>query len=223
MKVNLRRNTMDKEKRPQTSLNSSTNPSSIDEFRLYINNIETLLRDTLNENVKLRQQLNEFSAKKNQIDIRKLQSKADELVKKYSKGKAYLSELEKKIGSSKQINQFLKDFKSPPSNDIQNNTNNQSLIAQYESKLEAALEKYNHIENQLNASEKEKDDLKNKFNDEFVLMSSVIYNLGFLYWSMKSDYEDKLKQNKGWLEMERIKQYNGDYLIIVFLLIKSSI
>ena len=200
---------MDKEKRPQTVL-SNNNPT-IDEFRLYINNLETLLRDTLNENVKLRQQLNEFSAKKNQIDIRKLQSKADELVKKYSKGKAYLSELEKKIGSSKQINQFLKDFKSPPSNDIQNNTNNQSLIAQYESKLEAALEKYNHIENQLNASEKEKDDLKNKFNDEFVLMSSVIYNLGFLYWSMKYDYEDKLKQNKGWLEMERIKQYNGDY------------
>ena len=209
MKVNLRRNTLDKEKRPQT-VQANTSPS-IDEFRLYINNIETLLRDTLNENVKLRQQLNEFSAKKNQIDIRKLQSKADELVKKYSKGKAYLSELEKKIGSSKQINQFLKDFKSPPSNDIQNNTNNQSLIAQYESKLEAALEKYNHIENQLNASEKEKDDLKNKFNDEFVLMSSVIYNLGFLDWSMKSDYEDKLKQNKGWLEMERIKQYNGDY------------
>ena len=215
MKVNLRRNTMDKEKRPQTSLNSINNinnSSQIDEFRLYINNIETLLRDTLNENVKLRQQLNEFSAKKNQIDIRKLQSKADELVKKYSRGKTYLNELEKKIGSSKQINQLLKDFKNPPSNDIQNSNNNyQNLMAQYESKLEAALEKYNHIENQLNACEKEKDDLKNKFNDEFVLMSSVIYNLGFLYWSMKSDYEDKLKQNKGWLEMERIKQYNGDY------------
>ena len=60
-------------------------------------------------------------------------------------------------------------------------------------------------------SKKEKEDLKTKFNDEFVLMSSVIYNLGFLYLSMKSDYEDKLKQNKGWLEMERIKQYNGDY------------
>ena len=26
-----------------------------------------------------------------------------------------------------------------------------------------------------------------------------------------ADYADKLKQNKGWLEMERIKQYNGDY------------
>jgi len=212
MKVNLRRNTMDKEKRPQTSLNNTNNNSTIDEFRLYINNLETLLRDTLNENVKLRLQLNEFSAKKNQIDIRKLQLKADELVKKYSRGKTYLNELEKKIGSGKQINQFLKDVnKNVISGDNQNDSKIQNIIAQYESQLEAILEKKNHIENQLNSSEKEKDDLKNKFNDEFVLMSSVIYNLGFLYWSMKSDYEDKLKQNKGWLEMERIKQYNGDY------------
>ena len=212
MKVNLRRNTMDKEKRPQTSLNSINNNSTIEEFRLYINNLESLLRDTLNENVKLRLQLNEFSAKKNQIDTRKLQMKADELVKKYSRGKTYLNELEKKIGSGKQINQFLKDVnKNIITGDNQNDSKIQNIIAQYESQLEAILEKKNHIENQLNSSEKEKDDLKNKFNDEFVLMSSVIYNLGFLYWSMKSDYEDKLKQNKGWLEKERIKQYNGDY------------
>ncbi len=203
---------MDKEKRPQTSLNSINNNSTIEEFRLYINNLESLLRDTLNENVKLRLQLNEFSAKKNQIDTRKLQMKADELVKKYSRGKTYLNELEKKIGSGKQINQFLKDVnKNIITGDNQNDSKIQNIIAQYESQLEAILEKKNHIENQLNSSEKEKDDLKNKFNDEFVLMSSVIYNLGFLYWSMKSDYEDKLKQNKGWLEMERIKQYNGDY------------
>ena len=197
---------MDKEKRPQTvSLNS--NNSSIDEFRLYINNLETLLRDTLNENVKLRQQLNELSAKKNQIDIKRLQAKADELVKKYSKGKMYLNDLEKKIGPSKPINQVLKVSQ----NDTQNDSKIQNIIAQYESQLDEILEKKSQIENRLNSSEKEKDDLKNKFNDEFVLMSSVIYNLGFLYWSMKSDYEDKLKQNKGWLEMERIKQYNGDY------------
>ncbi len=206
MKVNLRRNTMDKEKRPQTVL-SNNNPT-IDEFRLYINNLETLLRDTLNENVKLRIQLNEISSKKNQLDIKKLQAKADELVKKYSKGKAYLNDLEKKMGPGRPINQVLKDINK---NDSQNDSKLQNIIAQYESQLDAILEKKNHFENQLNTSEKEKDDLKNKFNDEFVLMSSVIYNLGFLYWSMKSDYEDKLKQNKGWLEMERIKQYNGDY------------
>ena len=142
MKVNLRRNTMDKEKRPQTSLNSINNNSTIEEFRLYINNLESLLRDTLNENVKLRLQLNEFSAKKNQIDTRKLQMKADELVKKYSRGKTYLNELEKKIGSGKQINQFLKDVnKNIITGDNQNDSKIQNIIAQYESQLEAILEK----------------------------------------------------------------------------------
>ena len=207
---NLRRNTLDKEKRPQTGINNGNNNISIDEFRLYINNLETLLRDTLNENVKLKQQLNEFSAKKNQLDIKKLQAKAEDLVKKYSKGKVFLNDLEKKIGLSKQLNVKEVVNKSLISNDT-NDSKLQNIIAQYESQLDEILEKKSQIENRLNLSEKEKDDLKNKFNDEFVLMSSVIYNLGFLYWSMKSDYEDKLKQNKGWLEMERIKQYNGDY------------
>ena len=120
-----------------------------------------------------------------------------------------MNDLEKKIGPTKQINFALKDIgkTSIDSND----SKIQNLIAKYESQLDEILEKKSQVENRLNTSEKEKDDLKNKFNDEFVLMSSVIYNLGFLYWSMKSDYEDKLKQNKGWLEMERIKQYNGDY------------
>ena len=95
MKVNLRRNTMDKEKRPQTVLMNSTNVSTADEFRSYITNLETLLRDTLNENLKLRQQVSELSGKKNQIDFKKLQTKVDELSKKYSKGKTYLTDLEK--------------------------------------------------------------------------------------------------------------------------------
>ena len=209
MKGNLLRNTMDKEKRPQTSQINGNNSSSIEDFRLYINNLETLLRDTLNENVRLRQQLNEVSAKKNQLDNKKLQAKVDDLIKKYSKGKTYLNEIEKKIALSKQIN--LKDVNKNVISNDGNDSKLQNLIAQYESQLDEILEKKSQVENRLNSSEKEKDDLKNKFNDEFVLMSSVIYNLGFLYWSMKSDYEDKLKQNKGWLEMERIKQYNGDY------------
>ena len=213
MKVNLRRNTMDKEKRPQTVLMNSTNVSTADEFRSYITNLETLLRDTLNENLKLRQQVSELSGKKNQIDFKKLQTKVDELSKKYSKGKTYLTDLEKRMNGTRSINQNLKELNKNMilSNDNSNDSKIQNIISKYESQIEAIMEKQTHIENKLNSSEKETDDLKNKFNDEFVLMSSVIYNLGFLYWSMKSDYEDKLKQNKGWLEMERIKQYNGDY------------
>ena len=149
------------------------------------------------------------------FDLKKIQAKNEDLIKKYSRGKIFLNELEKKI-QLKPINQLvLNDMnntnKNGTPNENQNDAKIKNLIAQYENQLEAIITKKSQIENKLNSSEKEKEDLKNKFNDEFVLMSSVIYNLGFLYWSMKSDYEDKLKQNKGWLEMERIKQYNGDY------------
>ena len=213
MKVNLRRHTLDKNNRPTTSImgNGINSAVSIEEFRLYITTLEGLLKDTLNENLKLKQQLNEFVPKKTQYDIKKVQTKVEENIKRYSRGKLFLNELEKKI-QLKPLNQImLKDpNKIPNPNDTQNDQI-KNLISQYESQLEAIIAKKSQIENKLNTSEKEKEDLKTKFNDEFVLMSSVIYNLGFLYWSMKSDYEDKLKQNKGWLEMERIKQYNGDY------------
>ena len=213
VKVNVRRHTMDKINRPTTSImgNGINNAVSIEEFRLYITTLEGLLKDTLNENLKLKQQLNEFIPKKTQYDLKKVQTKVEENIKRYSRGKLFLNELEKKI-QLKPLNQImLKDpNKIPNPNDTQNDQI-KNLISQYESQLEAIIAKKSQIENKLNTSEKEKEDLKTKFNDEFVLMSSVIYNLGFLYWSMKSDYEDKLKQNKGWLEMERIKQYNGDY------------
>ena len=213
MKVNLRRHTMDKINRPTTSImgNGINNAVSIEDFRLYITTLEGLLKDTLNENLKLKQQLNEFIPKKTQYDLKKVQTKVEENIKRYSRGKIFLNELEKKI-QLKPINQIM--LKDPNKISNPNETSNdqiKNLISQYESQLEAIIAKKSQIENKLNTSEKEKEDLKTKFNDEFVLMSSVIYNLGFLYWSMKSDYEDKLKQNKGWLEMERIKQYNGDY------------
>jgi chaperonin cofactor prefoldin len=207
VKVNTRKN--DKSSRPGTTILSSG--GSIEEFRLYIVTLEGNLKEALNENLKLKKDLNEFN-KKNPFDLKKAKAKNDELINKYSKGKYFLNELEKKI-QLKPINQLiLNDMnKNGNSNESQSDAKIKNLITQYENQLEAIITKKSQIENKLNASEKEKEDLKSKFNDEFVLMSSVIYNLGFLYWSMKSDYEDKLKQNKGWLEMERIKQYNGDY------------
>jgi len=206
MKVNLRKN-LEKEKRPSTSSTSTTTPSSIDEFRLYINNLESLLRDTINENVKLKMQINDLSAKKNQIDLKKLQTKADELIKRYSKGKTYLNDIEKKLIQKPPLKELNKIITENPNGD----NKMQGIINEYESQIEEILESKSQLQSKLNASEKEKEDLQTKFREEFMLMSSVIYNLGFLYWSMKSEYEDKLKSNKGWLETERIKQYNGDY------------
>ena len=62
-----------------------------------------------------------------------------------------------------------------------------------------------------NFDEKEKEEIKNRYEKEFELMSSAIYNLGFQFWSLKLEDSEKLKQNENWLIRERIKQYNGDY------------
>ena len=212
--MDIKRIKVDKAKRPGTTIVSQKPSLSIEDFRQYINGLETLVKDLSNENLKLKQQINDLT-KKNIHDMKKAKIKSEESIKKYSQGTSYLNELEKKI-QLKPLNQIvLKDIKDGNNqnnpNENQNDIKFKNLIAQYESQLEDIISKKSRIEDKLNSCEKDKEDLKNKFNDEFVLMSSVIYNLGFLYWSMKSDYEDKLKQNKGWLEMERIKQYNGDY------------
>ena len=59
--------------------------------------------------------------------------------------------------------------------------------------------------------DKEKEELKSRYEKEFELMSSAIYNLGFQFLSLKLEDSEKLKQNENWLVRERIKQYNGDY------------
>jgi len=208
----MKRLTVDMTNRPGTTMSPQKPGDSIEDFRKYINSLESKIKEYANENVKLKQQLNQYLTNKNQYDIKKEKIKTEELINKYSIGKMYLNAIEKKIELNP-INQLaMKDIKNTNNpNENQNDMKIKNLISQYEAQLEEIINKKSRIEDKLNMSEKEKEDLKTKFNDEFVLMSSVIYNLGFLYWSMKSDYEDKLKQNKGWLEMERIKQYNGDY------------
>ena len=210
--MKMKRLTADMTNRPGTTMSPQKPGDSIEDFRKYINSLESKIKEYANENVKLKQQLNQYLNNKNQYDIKKEKIKTEELINKYSIGKMYLNAIEKKIELNP-INQLaMKDIKNTNNpNENQNDMKIKNLISQYEAQLEEIINKKSRIEDKLNTSEKEKEDLKTKFNDEFVLMSSVIYNLGFLYWSMKSDYEDKLKQNKGWLEMERIKQYNGDY------------
>ena len=210
--MKTKRFTVDMTNRPGTTMSPQKPGDSIEDFRKYINSLESKIKEYANENVKLKQQLNQYLTNKNQYDIKKEKIKTEELINKYSIGKMYLNAMEKKIELNP-INQLaMKDIKNTNNpNENQNDMKIKNLISQYEAQLEEIINKKSRIEDKLNTSEKEKEDLKTKFNDEFVLMSSVIYNLGFLYWSMKSDYEDKLKQNKGWLEMERIKQYNGDY------------
>ena len=205
MKVNLRPKTGEKRRSTSGPSNNNPNPnSSIDDFRNYITELESLLKDALYENIKLK-----YEKKSQSIEMKKQQQKADEIIKKYSVGKIYLDNFEKILNQTYLKLLALSKDKNLQSNDFGNVINeDNSEISSIKEKYENKIEK---LENDLRVIKKEKEDIKNKYQNEFELMSSVIYNLGFVYWSMKSDYEDKLKQNKGWLEMERIKQYNGDY------------
>ena len=104
------------------------------------------------------------------------------------------------------------------------NENNQlnEIIKVMESKLEEKNEDeigeninnirlFEDLEKKIKKYEKEKEDSKIRYEKEFELMASAIYNLGFQFWSLKLEDSEKLKQNENWLVRERIKQYNGDY------------
>ena len=100
-----------------------------------------------------------------------------------------------------QLNEIIKVMESKleekNEDEIGENINNIRLIED----LEKKIKKY----------EKEKEDSKIRYEKEFELMASAIYNLGFQFWSLKLEDSEKLKQNENWLVRERIKQYNGDY------------
>ena len=100
-----------------------------------------------------------------------------------------------------QLNEIIKVMESKleekNEDEIGENINNIRLIED----LEKKIKKY----------EKEKEDSKIRYEKEFELMASAIYNLGFQFWSFKLEDSEKLKQNENWLVRERIKQYNGDY------------
>ena len=59
--------------------------------------------------------------------------------------------------------------------------------------------------------QKDTDEMQARYQKEFELISSAIYNLGFTFWSMKYEYEQKLIKNPNWLITERQKKFNGDY------------
>ena len=59
--------------------------------------------------------------------------------------------------------------------------------------------------------QKDTNEMQARYQKEFELISSAIYNLGATFYSMKYEYEQKLIKNPNWLIKERQKKFNGDY------------
>jgi hypothetical protein len=51
---------------------------------------------------------------------------------------------------------------------------------------------------------------KDRYEKEFELIASSIYNLGLNYWSLKLSSSNELNEKPSWLKRERKKYYDGD-------------
>lgn len=172
-----------------------------------ITNIESknasLLKELLETKNKIKSLEKTIEEKNNKMGI--LQAKLEEKIK-------LIKERELQLNKEIETNMELK-FK------LEENKNNKELMKinedlKYENSQLNELIKVMEIkmENKTEKKDdKEYENLKNRYEKEFELMASAIYNLGFQFWSLKLEDSEKLKQNENWLVRERIKQYNGDY------------
>ena len=88
-------------------------------------------------------------------------------------------------------------------------------IKEMETEIEVNLKEFSNELNRKNEDiefiKKESSETKEKYEREFELVSSSLYNLGLCYWSMKVDYNQKLSEKPTWLMKERQKYFNGDF------------
>ena len=184
-----------------------------------ITNIEikntNLLKELLEAKNKIKSLEKIIEEKNNKMGI--LQNKLDEKIKLIKERDIQLN---KEIESNMELKFKLDELNiTENKNSIEiNNDNKYKDIMKLNEDLKIENSQLNEIIKVMeknfeekNFDEKEKEEIKNRYEKEFELMSSAIYNLGFQFWSLKLEDSEKLKQNENWLIRERIKQYNGDY------------
>ena len=184
-----------------------------------ISNLETkntnLLKELMESKNKIKSLEKLIEEKNNKMGI--LQAKLDEKIKLIKERDIQLN---KEIESNMELKFKLDELNSDNKNNIEtievNNKYKENLKLNEDLKIENSqlneIIKVMEIKmEEKTFDEKEKEELKNRYEKEFELMSSAIYNLGFQFWSLKLEDSEKLKQNENWLIRERIKQYNGDY------------
>ena len=193
-----------------------------------ISNIEaknaSLLKELLESKNKIKSLEKSIEEKNNKMGI--LQAKLEEKIKLIKERDIQLN---KEIETNMELKFKLEEMNDKNNNNIvdNNNTDNNNKnniieknkydeIMKINEDLKLENDQLNELikvmENKIeNKDEKEFEDIKKRYEKEFELMASAIYNLGFQFWSLKLEDSEKLKQNENWLVRERIKQYNGDY------------
>jgi myosin heavy subunit len=100
-------------------------------------------------------------------------------------------------------------------------TQNETISSMSE-KINHLQTEYDHMKNILELEslkrieeiefyKKDNNETKDRYEKEFELMASAVYNLGLNFWSMKMEYTQKLNEKPNWLVKERQKYFNGDF------------
>ena len=83
----------------------------------------------------------------------------------------------------------------------------QSLETQYANSRNVIIAKTEDIE----IMKKNSVESKERYEREFELVSSSLYNLGISYWNLKMEHNKQINENPTWLIKERQKFFNGDF------------
>ena len=166
-------------------------------------------------------------AQSTKVEIEKLKTKITEQDNKIAEQNKKIDQYEAQIDLLKKENkdnQNIIEDKNQQNNieinnkekpnqeeDIQNDIVIQELNLRLK-ELTEELDKCKEVkDNVTKYYQKDTNEMQARYQKEFELISSAIYNLGFTFWSMKYEYEQKLIKNQNWLITERQKKFNGDY------------
>lgn len=109
---------------------------------------------------------------------------------------------------------FLECFNKTKENYIEILSNSEELEAlSKKSVIEKYVELAEYIQEETDGFEylkKEYNDIKEKYEQEFELISSCIYSLGVQFLITKQEFNNKIRENPPWLIKQRQRFFNGD-------------
>ena len=134
----------------------------------------------------------------------------------------YIKQLEIKVNKLESLRVDNLNAKEDKQKDLNKENNDMKMNIVYYiekiNKLEKELEiKNNNTEplkkkdEEIELLKKESLEMKDRYEKEFELIASSVYNLGLNYWSMKLEYTQRLSEKPSWLVKERQKYFNGDF------------
>jgi hypothetical protein len=185
---------------------------NIKEEKDNLENLVTELEKKLEENIINYRKMKKGEEKEDESNyVQLLRAKED-----------YIKQLEIKISKLeilKSENLRLKEEKQKELNSFNNDMKNNIMyyldkINSLEKELETKInnnESLKKKDEEIELLKKEILEIKDRYEKEFELISSSLYNLGLNYWSMKLEYTQKLSEKPTWLVKERQKYFNGDF------------